>query len=217
MVWQCVIHALVFAAAVLAAQPAVIEFKVAGLSCDGCAVTATEALKKLPGVTKVDVTFSSSQARVESTRPVPRAEIRTALSKFGFEARFADDVVPARLTVEERATLDIKVASRGEAFILRNHLARGKFTIVDFSAEWCGPCHVLTPKLEHLVKERRDVALRTIDLQNWESAAAKQATKEFKLAGLPYVRVYGPDGKFVGEVVGNDIDRIKILLAGRDR
>jgi thioredoxin 1 len=117
-------------------------------------------------------------------------------------------------TAEERARLDIKVASNGEAFDLRRHLAPGKYTVVDFWAEWCGPCHVLTPKIERLVQQRSDVALRTIDLKNWESAAAKQATKEFKLPGLPYVRVYGPDGEFVGEVVGNDIEKIERLVGG---
>ena len=201
-----------------AAQPAFVsEFEIAGFSCDGCAATASDALKKVPGVTRVDVTFATRRGRVESTRQIAPAEIRTALGKFGFEARFAGDVVVAPLTPRERAALDIKVASKGEAFILRDHLARGKFTIIDFWAEWCGPCHVLTPKIEHLVKERADVALRTVDLQNWESGAAKQATKEFKLAALPYVRVYGPDGKFIGDVVGNDIEKIKRLIAERSR
>src|SRR5687767_2133847 len=203
--------------AALATQPIVTEFDVAGLSCDGCSATATEALQKLPGVSKAVVSFATRRARVESTRSIPPAEIRTALGKFGFEARFAGDVVLAPLTPQERAGLDIKVASKGEAFVLRNHLARGKFTVVDFWAEWCGPCHVLTPKIEHLVKDRSNVALRTIDLQSWESAAAKQATKEFKLAALPYVRVYGPDGKFIGDVVGNDIEKIKRLIAERSR
>ena len=84
--------------------------------------------------------------------------------------------------------------------------------IVDFWAEWCGPCHVLTPKIEKLVQENANVALRTVDLKHWDTAVAKQATKEFRVAALPYVRVYGPDGKFVGEVLGNDIEKIRKLV-----
>jgi thiol-disulfide isomerase/thioredoxin len=195
-----------------AAQTSVSEFEVAGLSCDLCAAKAIEALKTIPNVIKAEVAFATSRARVEATRKVADDEIRRALGTLGFEARFAGDLVVKPLTAEERKTLDIVIASRGEAFNIRKHLARGKFTIFDFWAEWCGPCHVLTPKLEQLVKENANVALRTIDLKNWESAAAKQATNDFKLPGLPYVRVYGPDGKFRGAVVGNDIEKIKELI-----
>ena len=37
-------------------------------------------------------------------------------------------------------------------------------------------------------------------------------TREFKLKGIPYVRVYGPRGQFLGAVPGNDIEKIRALL-----
>ncbi|HVS31387.1 MAG TPA: thioredoxin domain-containing protein [Thermoanaerobaculia bacterium] len=195
-----------------AAEQFVVEFEVTGLACDGCAATATDALRKLPGVTSAKVTFATRRAHVEANRRIEDAELRVTVAKFGFEARFPNDAVAKPLTAEERSRLDIKVASHGEAFDVRKHLARGKFTIFDFWAEWCGPCHVLTQKIEKLVQARSNVALRTIDLKQWDSPAGKQATKEFKVPGLPYVRVYGPDGRLVGEVVGNDIGKIKQLV-----
>jgi thioredoxin 1 len=209
---------LIFAGATAGAeQRFVSEFAIAGLSCAGCESTAREALQKISGVTKAEVLFDTGRGRIEATRAVSEGDIRRALQKFGFEARFAGDPVLPPLTDAERAQLDIRVASRGAAFDVRKQLAPGKYTIVDFWAEWCGPCHVLTPKIERLVKESANVALRTIDLQSWDSAAAKQATAEFKLAGLPYVRVYGPDGKFIGAVVGNDIEKIKSLIRSQAR
>lgn len=207
---------LVIAAGAEAQQTFVSEFEVAGLACEGCAGTATGALRKMPGVTKAEVTFATRRARVESSRRIEEAEFRAALAKFGFVASFPNDAVVKPLTSEERTRADIKVASRGEAFDVRKHLARGKFTVFDFWAEWCGPCHVLTPKIERLAAERLNVALRTIDLKQWDSPAGKQATKEFKVPGLPYVRVYGPDGKFVGEVVGNDIEKIRKLVGAKE-
>jgi len=195
-----------------AQQTFVSQFEVAGLSCDGCAATATDALRKLPGVVKAEVVFETRQGRVEAKRKIEDNEIRKALAKFGYEARFPNDPVAAPLTAEERAKLDIQVASSGEAFDVKTHVAKGKYTIFDFWAEWCGPCHVLTPKIERLVQENANVAMRTVELPNWDTAAAKQATKEFRVAGLPYVRVYGPDGKFAGEVLGNDIEKIKKLV-----
>ena len=199
-----------------AQQRFVSEFDVAGLSCDGCAGTAADALRNMPGVVKAEVKFATRRARVEANRRIEDAEFRAALAKFGFEARFPNDAVVKPLTPDERKRADIKVASRGEAFDVRKNLARGKYTIFDFWAEWCGPCHVLTPKIERLVLERQNVALRTIDLEKWDSPAGKQATKEFKIPGLPYVRVYGPDGNFVGEVVGNDIEKIEQLVGARE-
>ena len=191
------------------------EFEVAGLSCDLCSANATKLLRKLPGVVKAEVVYATRKGRVEATRKIERDEIRRALAKSGFEAHFAGDSVARRLSAEERARLDIRVVSNGEPFDIRKNLAPGKYTIFDFWAEWCGPCHVLTPKIERLVQQRPKVALRTINLQSWESAAAKQATKELKLAALPYVRVYDPSGKFLGAVVGNDIEKIERLIAGK--
>jgi thioredoxin 1 len=211
---RCFSAALLLALTLVVSADAsfVTEFEIAGMSCGGCESTAADALRKVRGVTNVTVAFATRRARVESTRRIEEAELRAALAKPGFEARFPTDPVVAAMTAEERSRLDIRVASRGEAFDIRANLAPGKYTIFDFWAEWCGPCHVLTPKIERLVQERSNVALRTIDLQQWDSAAARQATKEFKLPGLPYVRVYGPDGKLVGEVVGNDIEKIKRLV-----
>ncbi|MEO8382368.1 MAG: thioredoxin domain-containing protein [Acidobacteriota bacterium] len=202
-------------AAFASAQTFVCEFDVAGLTCDACETTAREALQKIPGVTKAEVVYATRRARVEASRNVSADEIRRALGTLGFEAHFAGD--PAAVTplsADERAGLDIRVASSGEAFDVRKQLAAGKYTVIDFWAEWCGPCHVLTPKIERLVQQNPNVALRTVDLKQWDSGAAKQATKDFKIPGLPYVRVYGPDGKFVGEVTGNDIEKIKALVGG---
>ncbi len=197
-----------------AQQRFTVEFEVAGLSCVRCAATATRALAQIPGVAKANVDFSSKRGRVDAERAVGEDEIRRALAKFGFEARFPKDETIPPLTAAERARLDIKVASIGEAIDLRKHLARGKITIFDFWAEWCGPCHLLTPKLERLVQENAAIALRTIDVKQWDSPAGRQATKELNVRALPYVRVYGPDGRFAGEVLGNDIDKVKRLIAG---
>jgi len=117
------------------------------------------------------------------------------------------------LTPAERARADIAVASRGEAIDVRKQLAPGKITIFDFWAEWCGPCHLLTPKLERMVFETPGLALRTVDIGNWDSPAAKQATEQFKLPALPYVRIYGPDGKLLAAIVGNDVEQIKRIVA----
>lgn len=72
----------------------------------------------------------------------------------------------------------------------------GKFTIIDYYADWCGPCLLLGHQIERLLVERGDVALRKVDIISWETEAAAQI-KEFNIKGIPYVRIYAPDGLFL--------------------
>ena len=193
------------------------EFFVAGMSCDGCADSATKVLKKIPGAREAKVDFSSKKATLKADREVTRGEIREALGSLGFEARFPGDPVVQPLSEEEKADLDIKTASHGEAIKIKDHLAPGKITIFDYHADWCGPCHLLTPKLERLLLKYEKVALRKVDISHWESKAAKQAVKEFGLPGLPYVRIYGPKGKLIGTVHGNQIEKITEIMEGHTK
>jgi thiol-disulfide isomerase/thioredoxin len=85
----------------------------------------------------------------------------------------------------------------------------------DFFADWCGPCHLLTPKLERLVLNHDKLALRKVDISNWESPAARQATAEFGMPGLPYVRIYDERGQLLGAVHGNHIDQVEHIVKGR--
>lgn len=133
----------------------------------------------------------------------------------GYTASLERPAAPARsapLTEEARAALDVKTVSRGAKIVVSDHLVAGKFTIVDYYADWCGPCLLLGHELERLLSQRRDVAVRKVDLVRWETAAAKQVTQEFGIRGIPYVRVYGPDGRFLGAVNGNDIEKVRALL-----
>ncbi len=55
------------------------------------------------------------------------------------------------------------------------------------------------------------MAYRKIDIVAWESDAAQQAHSEYGMNGIPYVRVYGKSGDFLGDVVGADFEGIKQL------
>ena len=37
--------------------------------------------------------------------------------------------------------------------------------------------------------------------------------REYDVQGIPYTRVYGKDGKFVGDVFGVDIDALRELVS----
>ncbi len=194
-------------------QPMTLEFSVLGMTCGKCADSATKALASMPGVLEPTVDFDSKNARVRSGGSVTREQIREALATLGFEARFGIESLDSDPLPEEiRAGLDIQTVSHGEKIRVKDHLAPGKVTIFDYYADWCGPCHLLSPKLERLVLKYENVALRKVDLADFESKAALQATREFRMPGLPFTTVFNERGKLLGQINGNLIEEIEAIV-----
>jgi putative thioredoxin len=69
--------------------------------------------------------------------------------------------------------------------------------VVDFWAEWCGPCRALTPILEQSAAKRDgDVILAKVDTD-----ANQRIAQEYGIQGIPAVKAF-KDGKVVDEFVG---------------
>lgn len=123
----------------------------------------------------------------------------------------------AAVSDDQRASLDMRTISHGERIEIAEQLVPGKFTLLDYYADWCGPCLLLGHELERLLAERGDVALRKVDIIGWDTAAAAQL-EALDVEGIPYVRIYGPRGEFLAAVKGNRIEEIRrIVTGGSDR
>jgi thioredoxin 1 len=91
---------------------------------------------------------------------------------------------------------------------IEKHLVAGKVTIVDFYAEWCGPCRAIGPKLEELARSDDAVVLRKVNVDKNRALAAQHGVR-----GIPHIIVFDKNGKSLGTVVGADLDGVKRLIA----
>jgi len=186
-----------------------LTFQIIGIDCSKCAPPVRKALQSVPGVTNVKVDANAKTASVEVPDGFNREQLRSALSNAGFAAVFPGekprDIEP--LPPEVAKTLDIASFTDGKRVDLAAIMVPGKITIVDFYADWCGPCHVLEARLEHLMQARSDLALRRINIGKWDNDAAKQAT-QLRATALPYIRVYDARGKFATAVTGGMWDEV---------
>lgn len=90
------------------------------------------------------------------------------------------------------------VLSHGAEIDVKNYSSPGRYTIVDFFSDDCPACVQLSPALERLDLERRDVVLVKVDVDrpgsrgiDWGSPVARQ----YDLHALPHLRIYGKDGQ----------------------
>lgn len=69
--------------------------------------------------------------------------------------------------------------------------------LVDFSAEWCGPCRMLAPVLEKVSKELEGIAkVAKLDIDN-----AQKIASSFKVTSVPTLILF-ENGKEVDRIVG---------------
>lgn len=56
--------------------------------------------------------------------------------------------------------------------------------VVDFWAEWCGPCRMIKPILDELSTEYTDVAIVGLDVDSYPNVAASQGIRNIPTIGF---------------------------------
>ncbi|GAA6000607.1 hypothetical protein JCM10207_004574 [Rhodosporidiobolus poonsookiae] len=71
-----------------------------------------------------------------------------------------------------------------------------KVTVVDFYADWCGPCRFLSPVLEKVVNDESGADLMTIDTD-----AHTELAQKYKITSLPTVLAF-KEGRILAKFIG---------------
>jgi len=158
---------------------------------------------------RVQFDQNSKVLKVEKDQPMRLAKLdpdfvasANAVANGANARAAADDAARVKATLREGK---VRIVSNGgEQVDLGSLLAPGKITIVDFYADWCGPCRQISPQLEQLAKSDPDVTLLKIDIVNWNTPV----TRQFGIESIPNVRVFGRTAAQVGNAT-SDVNLVK--------
>lgn len=69
--------------------------------------------------------------------------------------------------------------------------------VVDFYADWCGPCRLLAPKLESRIGKEKNIHLAKVNVDNVD-----ELSEEFGVKTIPHV-ISIKNGKVLDKFIGN--------------
>ncbi len=132
--------------------------------------------------------------------PAPAEKDQTATKAADVPAEKADTASPAKEPAKHSEIVDIVGQDAFLKFIEETPIA-----VIDFSAQWCGPCKMFVPDLEKVATEYKDKGVKVgrVDVDANRNIAAS-----YNVSGIPDIRIF-VKGKTADKVVGYNPDGLQ--------
>lgn len=108
---------------------------------------------------------------------------------------------PSPQAAEPPPDLRIANAARpGEALDLQSHLSKDRTTLVEFYSDQCPPCREMERVMEYLAQQKRDLAVRRVNIDRRGHAGIdfdSPLAEQHGIDAVPAFRIYSPQGRLV--------------------
>lgn len=137
------------------------------------------------------------------------------------------------LTAPGKLFQDFKAEDKdGKEISLSDYVGKGKYTLVDFWASWCGPCRQEIPYIAKAYKDYQKKGLIVIGVAVWDKkedhqkavkdlniawpqlfVPTQEATELYGISGIPHIILFGPDGTIIardlrGKAIDEELQKI---------
>lgn len=209
---------LVLAAALGLPSPARADrtqvYSVQGIDCASCVDAIRKELKKLGGVKKVEFDKHTVELTLRLDDRVTDQAVLDAVARAEEGLRAVVGPGQGRYLAfgDYPPAADVRTLTTDGSAVgpLEALAVKGKHTVFDVYAEWCGPCRAVDDRLRAIVSARTDVAVRRLNVVDFDSPLARELGP--RLESLPYVVVLTPRGKRF-DIAGTNFEALDRALA----
>lgn len=189
-------------------NPSDVVLSLQDITCQSCGATVTELLEETPGVARVYFDKQKAEVAVhfDAARVLPGDMLRR-IKTAGFHVVTGPGQGKYAPATAFPAGSDVQWLARGGTDVdVEAKVVPGKVTVVDFGATWCGPCRDVDKAMLQLLPNEPDVALRKVDVGDWDTPVAKHYLAD--VPSLPYVLVFSKQGKRLAAIAGLDLPKL---------
>jgi thiol-disulfide isomerase/thioredoxin len=169
-----------------------------------------EQLEDEDGIHQVEPDLVRAELKVWTRPELAPDALVAALGRRGLQARAGGGQGRYRPPPGYPQDADARVLTAKGVDIrdLKAHVAPGKVTVFDFYADWCGPCHKIDRIFARVLTDRKDVAVRKLNIVQFDSPLARRWVGN----SIPYVLIFGRTGKPLFELRGSDPVAVAVAL-----